>query len=615
MAKQQNKNEEKTFKETQKIEKIKDDAEHYFLWFDGSIHSCNNKKTKHTKLMQVIQIMIKHDVKIDDDSYNRFIREYVGTKSFSFFIACENFAGDTLLEQLFILKTPKTLQLNKLMSCMNSMSLNNLFFGWIKKLNKLSPKQKEHLEQLGYIGEHVVLLENENNTTVEPLIALLKKITLRHLNVEHIRLLINKYVNRNDLHNNINLIDVVIELIKKGYFHSLYIVHKFIGFNKNNNYFIDRILENNFFSFETLLANYYEHFTIEHVKTLVKTEKINIDALTRVTKKLTELNASRDDYTYVINHLNLFVTIYCPKDNDDNKITNDKIFILKNGNTLLNENINSSCLLVMCDLMTLYSDAIKKKILFSSETFLHAVKSENYMLCSLCMNDNVKPTEECLYESIRNNNHISVFNYCVNKGIHLTTEHLELSCEINAWHITQEILNAKIIPNQNCGLYCIFGHNKKMTIKKIKTLNEYGMNIDKTITSELILLNCYSDELNINGDIVFNMCHDLNINMFELQNKSSLVDKKTYSIIQNASQFSNVIDYVNENNIKLNKYYYDLILEKFILNGHRLNKYVFKYIMNAIRHKQYMITIESINRIEDNIKRHRVFNLFRDAIE
>lgn len=604
-----------------KTEKEIDDALNFILEFvDGTLPFNKQRRTIHNKLLQSVKTLIKHNVSIEASIYKQLINYYVGapikqknTVTNSFFLLCEHFAGDFFFELLFTLKKPSTKQLNKIISCMKLITPSNLSFGWVKTLGKLSVKQKQQIESLGYIKEHIMKLDNVNNDVVGPLVNLVKKLHPYHVLDKNIKQKINDYVIKHQLQNNNQYIDSIFESLYSYYgcvSYDVNIKEYFINFFGLviDEYVVDKLIESDCIDVKTFIKNNHIVLTLNQIKNLVKKNFFRLFTVQYIRKILNGLETIASDYGEIINNLNLDEKIWCPRDDDQNIIDYKNMFTCDSGQYILNDNVSYKS--QVNGLMNLYNDALKKKYVLTTDDFLRSIKSCNYLLCALCMCNNVQPNNDCINEIIKQNVHTSVLKYCVECGINLSIKHLELACEHCMWHFVEILLDAKIIPNQKCGLSVITPYVKSRTKTRLLKMKEYGLMIDNIITRKLISTDCYDEDYGISDDMVFSVCH--NSNIYTVKNvylKCHLCDAELYTLMKTIPKFDELLPIIHEPD-KLHKYHYDLILERFIYINHKLNDDVYEFLFNAIKKKKYLLNMISLIRIRDEHVRQCALELF-----
>jgi hypothetical protein len=110
----------------------------------------------------------------------------------------------------------------------------------------------------------------------------------------------------------------------------------------------------------------------------------------------------------------------------------------------------------------------------------------------------------------------------------------------------------------------------------------------------------------VDVNIVFDKCHYMCIDITFVDYTTTpefiLYDK----IREREYDCNDALKYAAKNNIKLNTYHHDLILEKWTLH----DKYSKDYIIEAINDKKYNITKNSIFRISSNIDRYKIYKMF-----
>ena len=621
------------------IETLKNNAEDYFTYFDGDVTIRGNNRSRHNKLLESIKIMIKYNINVDDETYEYVVNEYIGTPTIakknvqkSFFVACQNFAGDSLLEHLFTLKKPSVYELNKFIKCMRYFSIKNLYFKWIKILDKITEEQKESIEELGYIDEYIKKLCETTHENATPLVDLIKRLHYQHIKYDNvmqdddIKKKIRNCIENNNLRNNTDVVDAIF------YLHEIHIVtgytqatirnaptidEFFIDYFglEINDYFVSKAICDEYIGITELLKIKNINIKTKHIIQILKEEPIPLALIGYIKDKLLEKGATSDEYAETINNLHLTEQIQCIKDANQRVIPYNELLINENNKYILCNNADVRFVSLIRTLLDLYNDALQKGMIFTNKTFLHSICSVDYILSVFCMHQNVKPDESCVREIIKNNANVNILRYCLNYGINLDTSYLELSCKLRLWHFTHELLNAKLIPNFICAHYTINPHNKCHTKKQLSIMKDYGLVFDENVTRELILHDCYDSNYEIDENVLFMTCHNLNVyNVVDIYSKckNCECDLDIYLLIKNNLCKFNFIKALQ--NKELHKCHYDLILEQFVYDNHQYNEHAYNFIVDSIQSGKYKISMNSINRILNIYYRHRIYNMFKDFL-
>lgn len=285
-----------------------------------------------------------------------------------------------------------------------------------------------------------------------------------------------------------------------------------------------------------------------------------------------------------------------------------------NSDVVINQSTKISEVHMLHVYAQILNEYIKLQIEPTEDTLLYAVYTGNDILKTYCMYKHVNVNYKCFKKAIsgHNSNKTLIQYFFDDPTTVLGPEHLALACEHNDRYI-DTILDAKIIPDYKCAKACISNE------KKLQKMYDNGLKIDDDVI-ELFIKNNVSKKflVNIDENIIFDVCHKMGINPFNYINGELTDNQKTYKMFYTFEideKYFDLDEYfleqIAEHHMEYDNYVYDLILQNYACE----HEHIASMIMNAIADGRYKLNIMSISRIKFSQDRYNVVKKFGHLLD